>query len=113
MEDVPMLGSAFPTGLTAEQAIALSRAQASLLERRISQTSTPNLDRYKTAFILGRLKPTDIHKLRNKLPRYQMGALAALKRAARKQMTLQELLDAWHWKTEMEKKHTKQSSSNP
>lgn len=94
--------------LTAEQAMNAQHQLASSLEAQAAKNITPVLDTYKCAFILGILKQSGIDKLRNKLPREQMGALCAQKKAIGKLLNLQEELDLWYWQTYLNEKYKSQ-----
>lgn len=97
--------------LTAEQAINEQRKLVSSLESPAAKDITPFLDTYKCAFILGILKQSGIDKLRNKIPREQIGALCAQKKAIGKLLNLQEELDLWYWQTYLNEKYKSTTSA--
>lgn len=96
--------------LTVEEAIIQNQRNSHLnSQHNVSQSSTPILDTYKCAFILGVLKPAGIEKLRRKAPQ-EIGALLAQKKHMGKLLTLKEELEVWEWEARIAAKYKRKTN---
>ncbi|CAN5145962.1 hypothetical protein BH09DEP1_BH09DEP1_1100 [soil metagenome] len=111
IQSFPMESSNNTIPLTFEEAIGLAKKEADLLKpaNTPNASHTPILDKYKCCFILGRLKPKGIAKLKRKIPQH-IGALLAQKKYMGHKLTLSEELAVWRWSAELAARHSLKKS---
>jgi hypothetical protein len=92
--------------LSAEQALNSYHEELGILANAsaIRASSTPILDSYKCAFILGCLKPSGQAKLRRKVP-HEIGALLAQRKHMGKPLSATEELEVLEWQQQLIQKY--------